>query len=279
MTITKRSLAALAAVVALAALALLVPRASAITNGEPDGSGHPNVGALLWRTPESDGEYLLGCSGSLLAKGAFLTAAHCVIAAEPGDLAVTFDTDLLFTDETTEWGPIVAPDHTIAVTSIALHPGFWMPPSGARSRNDVAVLTLDEDVSGTAAVRLPPTGYLASQAANGGLVGSSLENVGYGLQRYGWRNPTIWPLFDGLRRVSTSAYLGLTKDHLLYLMNSAAGSGGICVFDSGGPQFLNGIEVSLSTGIGAAPCSVGAIGASQRLDLPEVLEFLEPWTK
>lgn len=155
-----------------------------------------------------------------------------------------------------------------------------MPPSGMQSRNDVAVVELAGNVSGIP-VTLPPAGFLADQAAQGGLVGQSLVNVGYGLQRFGWSNPTVWPLFDGLRRVSSSPYLGLTKDHLLYQMNATAtGEGGVCLFDSGGPQFLDGFEVSLTTGIGVAPCAPGAIGASQRLDLPGVLAFLaDPWTE
>jgi hypothetical protein len=38
--------------------------------------------------------------------------------------------------------------------------------------------------------------------------------------------------------VSTSAVLGLTKDHVTMLQNARAGAGGICVGDPGGPNFL-----------------------------------------
>lgn len=281
MTIVKtahRALLAVAGIVAM--LALTVPSATAITNGVPDGNAHPNVGALLWRVSGSDTQYVLGCSGALITSDDFLTAGHCVPGAVPGDLTVTFDTDLRFTGNATEWGPIVAPENVIAVSRIAVHPSLWIPPAGAQSRNDVAVLRLAETVAGIAPVVLPPAGFLSEKAARSGLVGDRLVNVGYGLQQFGWANPTIWPLFDGLRRVSTSPYLGLTKDHVLYQMNATAtGEGGVCVLDSGGPQFLEGYEVSLTTGIGVAPCAPGAIGASQRLDVPGVLEFLEPWTE
>lgn len=259
-----------------ATVALLAPQAVAITGGDEDRDGHPNVGALLWDT--GDGMYTLGCSGTLLADDAFLTAGHCVLGAEPEGLAVSFETDLSFTDEVTEWGPIVEPENTVHVDGVSIHPRFWMPPSGAQSRDDVAVLDLDEPVTGFDPIELPEPWLLADEAAVGGLVGASLVNVGYGVQRFGWNNPTVTPLFDGLRRVSTSPYLGLTKSHLMYLMNErATGEGGICVLDSGGPQFYDGLEVAINTGIGMAPCTGGAIGSSQRLDLPEVLDFLEPW--
>lgn len=261
-----------------ATVALLAPQAVAITGGGEDGSGHPNVGALLW--DNGDGTYTLGCSGTLLAGEAFLTAGHCVFDAAPNGLAVTFETDLSFTGQVTEWGPIVDPARTVPVAEISPHPGFWVPASGAQSRYDVAVLDLDKRVTRIDPVELPEPWLLADEAAAGGLVGVSLVNVGYGVQRFGYNNPTVAPFFDGLRRFSTSPYLGLTKSHVMYLMNErATGEGGICVLDSGGPQFYDELEVAINTGIGMAPCAGGAIGSSQRLDLPEVLDFLEGWTE
>src|SRR3954453_17372700 len=50
--------------------------ASAITNGSPDGNGHPNVGALVADSVYSDGTSTY-CSGTLISPTVFLTAAHC----------------------------------------------------------------------------------------------------------------------------------------------------------------------------------------------------------
>src|SRR6476619_8653980 len=70
-----------------AALAAASP-AAAITNGAPDGNGHPNVGGLVADHAYSDGTWLY-CSGTLISPTVFLTAAHC---AEGGDdrVRVTF---------------------------------------------------------------------------------------------------------------------------------------------------------------------------------------------
>ena len=49
------------------------PRSSA---AEPDGNGHPYVGALLAQQAFSDGTWE-ECSGTLIAPKVFLTAEHC----------------------------------------------------------------------------------------------------------------------------------------------------------------------------------------------------------
>ena len=56
-------------------LALSVLPAAAITGGELDGEGHPNVGLLI---ADVDGEPAWSCTGTLIAPRVFLTAGHCV---------------------------------------------------------------------------------------------------------------------------------------------------------------------------------------------------------
>src|SRR3954462_5538791 len=68
-----RKLIAAACVVASVAVA---GTALAITNGGPDGNGHPNVGAVLAPHAYSDGTWTT-CSGTLISSTVFLTAAHC----------------------------------------------------------------------------------------------------------------------------------------------------------------------------------------------------------
>src|SRR6478672_8535923 len=77
----------IAAATMAAALAAAAP-AAAITNGAPDGNGHPNVGGLVAPTAYSDGTWIY-CSGTLISPTVFLTAAHC---GEGGDgrVRVTF---------------------------------------------------------------------------------------------------------------------------------------------------------------------------------------------
>src|SRR4029453_12239929 len=47
-----------------------------ITNGSPDGTGHPEVGALIADKPYPDGTWSY-CTGTLISPTVFLTAAHC----------------------------------------------------------------------------------------------------------------------------------------------------------------------------------------------------------
>ena len=79
---------------ALFVLVLGTLPSSAITFGEPDGDGHPNVGAMIVQEP--DGIRYFYCSGTLIAQNVFLTAAHSTAAAaannvNPHNVWVTFD--------------------------------------------------------------------------------------------------------------------------------------------------------------------------------------------
>jgi Trypsin len=65
-----------AAGAAVLATLFSVAGALAITNGEPDGNRHPEVGALLAPQAFPDGTWE-ECSGTLIAPNVFLTAAHC----------------------------------------------------------------------------------------------------------------------------------------------------------------------------------------------------------
>src|SRR3954447_22140063 len=80
---------------------VLVAGAGAITNGVPDGNGHPEVGALLAQQAFSDGTWE-ECSGALIAPRVFLTAAHCDEGASR--VAVTFDSSYVYPSGTTYGG-------------------------------------------------------------------------------------------------------------------------------------------------------------------------------
>ena len=279
--------------VAGAVIALGLPPAGAIVDGEPDEDRHPSVGALIG-TVDGGSTFSFVCSGSLLSDTEFLTAAHCspweMLGLTEENIFVTFDPDLVAADPF-EWGfvgPVVRPTTVIPVTGKAVMPGYLLPAGGAMSRNDVAVIHLAGSASaaypGIEPIVLPTAGALSEAAAHGGLARQSVTNVGYGFQSVSTRNPTTPIAFNGLRMTSTSPILGLTRDHLTTLENGrATGEGGVCMGDSGGPNFLgtavgpNGtLQVSLNVGQGYHGCDAG-INSSQRLDLPSVLGFLAPF--
>ena len=82
------------AIVAMFLLITVLP-AAAITNGEPDGEGHPNVGLMI---ADIDGEPQWRCTGTLIAPRVFLTAGHCVGDGATG-ARVWFDTDMTDNEE------------------------------------------------------------------------------------------------------------------------------------------------------------------------------------
>src|SRR3954465_10087428 len=93
----RKSRPLLALVALLFAFATAVVPAGAITNGQLDGTGHPNIGVMV--VDFGAGPQRL-CSGELIAPTRFLTAAHCtdflvnnpaLLVNTPALLGVTFD--------------------------------------------------------------------------------------------------------------------------------------------------------------------------------------------
>ena len=80
--------------VALAATGLLavgVASAVAVTDGEPDGEGHPYVGLMV--AQDADGNPLWRCSGTLISPTLYLTAGHCT-EAPAAHAEIWFDADV-----------------------------------------------------------------------------------------------------------------------------------------------------------------------------------------
>ncbi|MET0830401.1 MAG: hypothetical protein ABWY26_12815, partial [Microbacterium sp.] len=73
--------------------------AHAITQGQPDGGLHPNVGAVV---ADYDGESPgpdIVCSGTLIAPTVFLTVAHCIAFIQSQDLDVWVSFDPTYDEE------------------------------------------------------------------------------------------------------------------------------------------------------------------------------------
>jgi hypothetical protein len=137
----KRSM--FAAVAAILATGSIVAGAFAITNGQPDGNGHPQVGALLAQHAFSDGTWE-ECSGTLIAPHVFLTAAHCDEGVSR--VEVTFASTFDRATSTTYWGTWHA------------DPQFGQSQSDP---HDVAVVVLDKAVRGITPAELPVAGSLS----------------------------------------------------------------------------------------------------------------------
>jgi hypothetical protein len=254
-----RRIAVLLATMALAIL-LATGMASAITYGHPDGNRHPYVGALVGA--DEEGEFLF-CSGTLIASDVFLTAAHCTAAIEQFGFefrGVTFDNDF---DPGTS---VVYPGtpHT--------HPGFPGPSSDVKG---IAVVVLDEDVSGIRPASLPSAGLLDRLAESGDLQGRRFTAVGYGATERTHEPGSGAPVFGegGTRMYAVSTFSALNKNFLRLSQNPATGDGGTCYGDSGGPNFLGNSRVIASITItGDTPCR--SRNDTYRLDTPSARAFL-----
>jgi Trypsin len=272
-----RTIATLAVAAALA-LAFVAP-ASAITGGERDGAGHPNVGLILFY----DAEGRFRCSATLVSPTIVLTAAHCTIGTL-GKTGVTFKSVIA------EQGPSpfpLAADPSAGYTAAELkamgmlsgtaytHPNY-SKFTDVRNWNDVGVIVLDEPVAGIAAASLPPRDFLGAYAQP--TLNSTLFTVvGYGTEV---RKPDSGPQkpqpmsYPLVRRVTTSPGQKLTSQLLQLngVINDVRGGGGTCFGDSGGPVFLNGYLVADTSYGYTSNCRY--LGGYQRLDIKSVQDWL-----
>jgi V8-like Glu-specific endopeptidase len=241
-------------ILALAMVAMLVMAApvGAITNGFPDGAGHPNVGGLVSPTQYSDGTWLY-CSGTLIAPTVFLTAAHC--AEDNGPAVVTFDTAYVEGDKTYSGTFHVDP----------LYPGPTNDP------HDIAVVVLAKAVKGIAPARLPAAGSLSGLPSN-----QLFTSVGYGAYEVTNQPGGHQYLYNDVRMVATGTLNSTNKAWLRISMNPATGNGGTCYGDSGGPNFLGSMNIVAATTItGDAICR--STNVDYRMDTPSARAFLSKY--
>ena len=85
----KKVIVTLALVVVLAFA--VFGNAGAVTDGEPDGEGHPYVGLMI---ADVDGEPAWRCSGTLISPTIFVTAGHCTDGATAA--RVWFNSDMTY---------------------------------------------------------------------------------------------------------------------------------------------------------------------------------------
>jgi V8-like Glu-specific endopeptidase len=243
----------IAAVVTLAVIAL-APGAFAITYGHPDGSDHPEVGALLAQHAYSDGTWA-ECSGTLISPTVFLTAAHCDEGVSR--VAVTFDSVYNASKGTTYWGTYHA------------DPNYNQTQSDPQ---DIAVVVLDKAVKGIAPARLPAAGSLSGLDTT-----ARFTSVGYGAQQVSNSPGGKTFSYADVRYEATGTLNSITGTWLKVSQNPSTGNGGTCYGDSGGPNFLGAgaTETNIVAGTtitGDAMCR--STNVDYRLDTPSARAFL-----
>ena len=277
----KRTAAGLAGILALASVTLGLAPAHATTGGEPDGDQHPDVGLILYYA--EDGRYR--CSATLVSPTVIVTAAHCT-EGTLGSTLVTFDSVIAEQAPT----PVpVAADPAVGYTPAEItaagylsgtaytHPAY----SGFTDLdnwNDVGVIVLDAPVDsfGDGYAGIAAVGTLdAIKKSN--LSKTLFTAVGYGTEVRKPDNgpqkpqPMTYPL---LRRNVDMPGQKLTPQILQTNgnPNDVHGTGGTCFGDSGGPVYLGGEIVAVTSYGYTDNCRY--LGGYQRLDIPSVADWL-----
>jgi hypothetical protein len=232
----------------------------AITYGFLDGDNHPNVGGLIG---EVNGQKFVVCSGTLISRTVFLTAAHCTSYLESlgAKAYVSFDTHITLKS-------------TFYSGTMHTNPGYNQAQSDP---GDVAVVVLDKAVRGITPASLPSVGLFDRLKQQGVLQVSKFTVAGYGIQQrqVGGGQP-FYP-DDTYRRYAVESFDALNDAWLRLSQNPATGDGGGCYGDSGGPNFLGGgpDETSIIAAItitGDAVCR--STNVVYRMDSPVARAFL-----
>jgi secreted trypsin-like serine protease len=236
---------------------------AAITGGEEDGGGHPNVGFLA---AYKEGEYQWRCSGTLIHERVFLTAGHCL---EEGvdEARIWFDSDMTKTDYQGGVGGLVG-------TPI-LHEKYGWADHTNHDAHDVGVVILDEAITDfEPALLAPAAGYLDGLKKQRKLDGASFTSVGYGVTLVEW--PPAELDSNKVRMVSQSEYVALTKPWLHLTQRAVFDESGTCGGDSGGPAFWvekNGDEILVALTSWGDPGCI-ATGFDYRVDTLEILDWI-----
>lgn len=250
--------------------------AGAITGGEPDGEGHPNVGIIVYY--KAEGRFR--CTATLASPTVLITAAHCTDGIL-GKTAVSFDSFIAANSPSPF--PLAA-DPAAGYSSAELNAAGYLSGTAythpdysdftdVNNWNDVGVIVLDEPVTGVETAKLTPLNYLNQFKPRKTL----FRVVGYGTEvrklngTTGKPVPMSYPL---LRRTTEEPGQKLTPQILQTNgnENDPFGGGGTCFGDSGGPVLKNGYIVADTSYGYTNNCRY--ISGYQRLDIPVVQNWL-----
>jgi len=255
-----------AVLMALALLLSMVGTATAVTDGEPDGNGHPYVGLMV--AQDAEGNPLWRCSGTLISPTLFLTAGHCT-ESPAAQAEIWFAADVesgIPANGYPNQGDVGGTTYT--------HPEY---DPAAFYLHDLGAVVLDTPVQMTTYGALPELNVLDKLAKRRGQKDLTFTAVGYGLQK-AFPDAASWK--EEAERVRMVAHprliqinTGFTGDGSLLLSNNAH-TGGTCFGDSGGPNFIDDSNVVAGVTSFGMNGTCGGTGGVYRVDRSDDLEWL-----
>jgi len=267
---------------------VVIGSAMAITNGQPDGDNHPYVGLLVFDV--APGVPNWRCSGTLIDPYVVLTAGHCTDGAVAA--RIWLQKDVTYDVVPYPLYPFGGPGSGAVEGTPYTNPDYRSednPYGGgnglpAFSYRDVGVVVLDTPVYMDEMGVLPDAGLVDTLRNK-----TDIDFVGYGVQYqaqipgnelpqpppyYRWTGPRIRmyapsELVSG-KFVHSAEYMRLS-------MNPGGGTGGTCFGDSGGPDFLANTNTVLAVNSYVTNVNCAGVGYSSRVDIPEVLEWVNSY--
>jgi hypothetical protein len=269
--------------VVLVVLVVGVMPAGAVTDGEPDGDGHPYVGLMVAKN--ADGNVIWRCSGTLISSMVFLTAGHCA-EAPAAHAVIWFDSgspDQIPLDP--NYVSIYLDGPSCADPDVTMYPCWGYDAEGtpfthpsytpnAFYRYDLGVVLLDKPFKMKTYGQLPQLDQL--DRLNPGRQ-TVFTAVGYGLQE-SFPDAASWKNVAYRTRMVANPHLiqinsGIVGDFSLLLSNNA-NSGGTCFGDSGGPNFIGSSTVIAGVTSFGLNGTCGGTGGVYRVDRADDLDWL-----